>query len=810
MAMLRGYGVAAVARSLGSGRLRPCPHMKLSARHRLSWTSVVGADSVNGATAARAPGLASGLSRSASSQDERTGATTVMLQISLTLGASAVALAMLTLVGKSANGGTLMLAAAFGAALPAGWIGGARLSARLWRRSPEHLRLVAGVCAVGVLATVISARIVYALGGSSSWMLLLGNATWAAVLATLVARGPRRPPVRTAHVCQVAAAVLVPLAVTALLPARLLAPGSLALSLIGGTAVVATVVVARRVRLPRRLGRVVDATALVLAALLVIDVASYLPHLPYDPHNTFGQAGVTVGQENLLLLLHHGFYLGPVNDVLHGRAALVDTYSQYGAGVLYFLAAFFKIAPLGYGPFALLASTLTALQYAAAYAILRMAGCGRALAVMAAALAVVATVFGTVGSFGDFPSIGGLRFGPSYAVMLAAVAAARWPKHARSLKWAQLVVLAGSSVWSVETFVCAAATFAALTGVSASAIGGPRRLRVRRWAADLLQAGLASVVAISLFTLLTVLFTGSPPHVLPYLEFFRTESLALLASPWAAGFGVGALYLASTAGVLTLVARGPRTGEVRPWLLAAAGATAFGTVSFVYWASRPIPLALPPLSLPAIMLGALWLHHLLHGPSRRPLPVRWGTVALAGWVTALLVIFAWPAVEKKWTRTAAWQILPGGPPLRDDLRMLWHSPVIDPRASEAEGLLRHHFPRTGPVVVLLEPDLMVETLLRSRRVNRLPLADILQDNLIRDTLLPRVARAVDRIPPGTPMLVQLRPDPAVNPFEQPTPLHRETMELIRRRFALKLITTSPSGLSVVRLVPHRGAGAAAQ
>jgi hypothetical protein len=33
-----------------------------------------------------------------------------------------------------------------------------------------------------------------------------------------------------------------------------------------------------------------------------------------------------------------------------------------------------------------------------------------------------------------YPSIGPLRFGPPYLVVAAAVAAARWPQHARAMR----------------------------------------------------------------------------------------------------------------------------------------------------------------------------------------------------------------------------------------------------------------------------------------------------------------------------------------------------------------------------------------
>ncbi|MGI8430044.1 MAG: hypothetical protein ACR2OB_12270 [Solirubrobacteraceae bacterium] len=110
-------------------------------------------------------------------------------------------------------------------------------------------------------------------------------------------------------------------------------------------------VVLRRLRPPRWLKWGVDAAAVVLVALLVIDVAAYLPYLPFDPHDVRVIGGkFTNSLNDLLPLVHQDFYLAPVNDLLHGRVPLVDAYSQYGVGVLYLLAAFFKVAPLGYGP----------------------------------------------------------------------------------------------------------------------------------------------------------------------------------------------------------------------------------------------------------------------------------------------------------------------------------------------------------------------------------------------------------------------------------------------------------------------------
>src|SRR5262249_33425902 len=45
------------------------------------------------------------------------------------------------------------------------------------------------------------------------------------------------------------------------------------------------------------------------------------------------------------LLDNQYFYLGAVNEVLHGRTILVDVFPQYGVGVFYALAAFFSVVP---------------------------------------------------------------------------------------------------------------------------------------------------------------------------------------------------------------------------------------------------------------------------------------------------------------------------------------------------------------------------------------------------------------------------------------------------------------------------------
>ena len=53
---------------------------------------------------------------------------------------------------------------------------------------------------------------------------------------------------------------------------------------------------------------------------------------------------------------------------------LAPTASQYGVTSIYLLAAWFQLAPIGYGTLGLLTGALTALWFGAGYGILRLAG----------------------------------------------------------------------------------------------------------------------------------------------------------------------------------------------------------------------------------------------------------------------------------------------------------------------------------------------------------------------------------------------------------------------------------------------------
>nr|MDQ6914862.1 hypothetical protein [Actinomycetota bacterium] len=602
------------------------------------------------------------------------------------------------------------------------------------------------------------------------------------------------------------AAVLATAALFAFVPGRLRELGPLAVSLALAGAIVLLVLLAERTRLPAWAGPAVDAALVAAVVLAAIDASAFLPQLPFDPvsghtaHPSLGDNGI--GAQ----LLHHGFYLGPVNDVLHGRAVLVDTYSQYGVGVIYFLAGVFAVLPLGYGPMALVSGALTGLACAAGYATLRLAGCGRALAAIALAAGIATTQLNTIGSVADFPSTGALRYGPAYLLILLVGARARWPGRERPWRMAELGVVAISAVWSAEALVYALAIVAAAEGIEALMAAGPARSRVKRWLIEVARAVGVAAAAIGLLVVLTRPLAGAWPDFGPYFALLSRYSSrdvpeVLVFPPisaWSTGFAVGFLYLASAVVAVRAAPLARTRPELRRSLVAIAALTAFGIVSLSYWVTHGYPFTLRWIALPAVLVGALWVDRAARLRAPR---LRLAGLGAGAAIVALLVVFGWPQVHRTADRTALVHLLPGAPSFRHDVGSLWHSPRIDPRSLDGETLLRRYAPGQRPVAMLTGADLGLEILMRSDRANALPLGHPLQSALIRREILPQVRRAIARLAPGTVALTEVPGSAPAAASENR--LLAETIALLRRRFVGRVVARSSTGLVVVRLQPRR-------
>ena len=685
-------------------------------------------------------------------------------------------------------------------------------------RNARALSPLAALLAGTLAAAMIVAR---AIPGRGEPAALVAVGAWWVLAGALLVRATRPRPWEAllevagrARALWAAAAVLVLLALLGFASLGSVSP----LAAVLGT-IVALIVLALYTRLdirapPRSFGVPADAAALLLVLLAVPDLVIFERTRIPD----FFADQTSVAQ------FHQDFVLGPANQLLHGGAMLVDTASQYGVGVIYFLAGWFQLVPIGYGTLGLLDGILFACVYAAGYCVLRMAGVGRLLAATALAVAVVVLIYNLVFPVGALPAQHGpLRFGLPMLVVLGAVAELRWPRYAGAALAAQLATVGLASIWALEGLVYTLATFAAVVCFRAWTAGTAGRLRwaVRRG----LLALAACLVAHLLLNAATLVFAGELPDYGWYLAYLRTFLLGEVGqvtydfARWSPGLPVAVAYGASAAALVLLARRRPEVvGRERVATTALAGTTAYGIALFSYFVDRSANHILPYVCLPALLAGVIWLSLLLRGALGGS---RFARVAGLAWALALCVLLtsvAWSSVGERLPHTALAHVVPGGESLRPALVRLKHLPPLDPRAAQGQLLLSLYMPGKEPALMIVEPDLETEILIRSNRINRLPLGDAIEDSFVSSQYLPGLRRAVAKLRPGDRLLTQniglkafatLRAHPSRDPLNRSSsakrlaPLQDWVLQRIGRRFDLKVIHRARQGYVVAVLVPRR-------
>jgi hypothetical protein len=677
------------------------------------------------------------------------------------------------------------------------------------------------VATIGLTLALIATKVIDNVVGESarsSVVLLALISVWFAVIAILASRATRGlgPLSGTSPITPVPPwlpLTLVPLLV-AVFAWPVVPPASeLLLSLL---LAVGLLFAYRALRPEKLLGRratiAVDLAAGALILLLVSDVSVYT--LESQLYAVDPELGSTLAS---WLQFHHNPILGPVNDVTAGRSMLVETYSPYGVANMYFLAGVFEFVPIGYGTFGLLVAAGLAVMYAIAYAILRLAGCSPVLAVTAMAAAIVSSVYSPIGSPATFPSLGVMRWGFGYLLVFLAVLSARNKRWAPKIRVAGAVIVGISSIWSFEVFVYTGATYAALVAYWAAS-RRPGEWWLRSVAKMLAPAALACVVAHLALVLWTVAQTGELPSWGPYLailrEFSTGEYNRLVAPPWWLGVPMGALLFGSAVAVGAIVSRAPDFEAAnRAALLAIAGMTAFGIATFTYGVRFSHDDFLLRADLPAVMAIALWIH--VAGRSALARPARMVLTAGGFWLAALLIVGGWNDFEREAERTPLVAALPGnGQSLGGAISRTWSNPPIHSWALPAETMLDRYWPGEEKALVLIFPDASVEALMRSGRVNLLPVNDVTADDLVADETWERVRPAIDEIEPGTLMLTEsfyLTPGATrdyIVADSGPLPLEQLILDRIRERFRLQPVAREklPDGaafeeeLIVVRLV----------
>lgn len=647
--------------------------------------------------------------------------------------------------------------------------------------------------------------------GGGLKVMLVALLVWSALAAALVAVSLRRrsaalarlaPAVRVLWLCTAALALVAAVAFAAL--------GSLsALPVALGLLITAAVVFGYgRVelpRLPRGLGRGYDAGA---ALLILIAVPNMVIFYPEDPDRSF----ITE-----VIHFHQDFFLGPASHVVGGGAMLVDTLSQYGVGSIDFIAGWFELVGTSNGTLGILDGILSGLVFVAAYLVMRAAGVSRPLASTAMVVALIALVWGLLYPIGGLLQHGAIRFGMPMAVLAATVAELRWPRFAVPARAVTLLFVGLSAIWALEAFGYTLLTFAALILARAALLepGGRRRWLQRRAA----EAILACVAVHLIFALTTLLWAGELPHWDQYLNTLReflTGKIGDLTydfSPWSPGLAVGALLIASTIATTLLITRSRELAiRERVATVALAGSTAYGIALFSYLVNRSADHIIPYVSLPVLIAAVIWIALLLRHPELTSGLVRRASLALAGGVATLLVAIAWSGAGQHLSESAIAYLPPGGKSMRAAVDRLEDPPDLSPGASEAEELLDGYWPGENEAAVLVEPDLGIEALARTGRINRIPLSDPWEDSFVADARREEIDPALADMEAGDLLLIDANAARAFAGYRrnpetdtsvvQPglAILQSYALQQLATRFRLHPVAVGEGGLAVVELV----------
>jgi hypothetical protein len=435
------------------------------------------------------------------------------------------------------------------------------------------------------------------------------------------------------------------------------------------------------------------------------------------------------------LTSHQDFYLGPANDIRHGRYMLVDDYSQYGVGVIYFLAALLAPLPFGYGALVLVVGLLTSLLFGAVYAVLRVATRSLAFAALGTFVALMASTIATIGRSTQYPSTGFLRFGIPWLLVCALVVAHRGERPGRAPTLVAYALVGVAAIWSFETAFYTGATFAVT--VVAVAWTLPRGARLRAAATSLGAGAGAALVAVAALVTVTAAGRGRAPDIGGYLDFLRLYSVhgfgQLPVPDWSLAYLMGGLYVASLVAVCALAARGQGELARAPTIVPLAAVSTLGAVSLTYFLGRSHPNNLTHVAPPFVALVTLWTAIAWRSWVRDRTPIAAVGVAFAGVCTALLIAQQLPELVDKAPDSALVAALHsvdgGGPGLVQRVRTLTGLPLVDRRTPRVEALVRASVPRGAPLLVAVEPAVATETLIRLDRSDVLPIATPEQDGL---------------------------------------------------------------------------------
>lgn len=453
--------------------------------------------------------------------------------------------------------------------------------------------------------------------------------------------------------------------------------------------------------------------------------------------------------------IHHlGFFLAPANEVQHGRLMLVDTFSQYGVGVIYFLVGLLKFLGFGYGSLMFLTGGLAALTTVLVFTFLVYTTRSTMYSTLGTYASAILGPLASLGSVASYPSTGFLRFGPTWLLILVLTITLK--RDFPSRVWIAITsgVLAISLFWSFESAFYSLGTFVVI-GVFGPVVIGERALAKR-----LVRSAIVSVAIIgSVGSLLTVIFSGQSINLVTYLKYLKLYSLdglgAVPVEPWSPGILMFLLAVASlTALAVVFASKSLDSATIRRDWFPILAVTTYSILAFTYFLGRSHPNNLTHISAPFVVMITMWLSRLggrkRFGSKLLCMIMSWSS--LFGFATIGFV--NWPSLNYKLPNSALASLSPETTSsFLNRAVLLTSNPVIDSRSETIESLLRNNLPSATPVLLVVDANLMTETLVRLGRVNLITLSNPEGESLLSSEVH-RITSQIATIPCDSYVLLQ--------------------------------------------------------
>lgn len=412
---------------------------------------------------------------------------------------------------------------------------------------------------------------------------------------------------------------------------------------------------------------------------------------------------------------HQNPYVDPVCDMRGGKSLLVDINSQYGVWATYFLKILFMAVPLSYSGLTLINMSLTILSYTVIYVLLRYVLESPLFAVISIFVIILVNFFATLGGeMVAYPSLGPLRFGLPYVLLLWTTVRLNYPPRRRYFRWLEGLTVAVASIWSFETFWYALAVYAAVLFYESCQDAGSFFECVQKIAGGIIRLLPLMVIVHLLFGLSIYARSGQLPHWNYYMDYIFLYSVGGwggmpvgLWSPWLILVVIPLGALASL--IFHLLSKDKQQPE--PRLIIVAGLTALAIIQYTYFVGRSHVNNLFHVSVPVLCLAA---YAFICSTRMNDQKLKWLTtpVMYCGYFALFFLVFSLTPrmVEKMRARL----------PQYSHISENFFKAPTTPQVSEALYLINKYAKDKLRLALFIEPDDTTETLLRSRKVHMYP------------------------------------------------------------------------------------------